>query len=219
MDVTLVENVAKEFVSQQKPFTSVNLTNHIKKEKKVWVKNSEVADWLRHNFLISVNDGNFDTTTIGVNDDTDQATLYHPCFMNISSYTDTNLQAITPDEFRQLHGIDPFTGQPVKSGIISVSIPATTVTVKTTIEPTIIREIKRIHVPTRMIAAIGLQPGDSVKPDRFITTVTVPANLKVHTDGRLSIPRTCIKFNGKSIGTRPVKVFVRDNRIGFESVK
>jgi len=227
MDINLyclVESIVRDFIAKGQLFTSVNISNHIKKEKKTWIKNSEIASWLRQN--IGSLSSYYCTTSIDVanGQGTTKANLYHPANVDPSCYTDVNLHAMTPDEFKQLHNIDPFTGQTIAQASQTVQTAlhqsATIVTQSKVIQqkPVIIRDVYRIRVPAKMISAIGLKRGDFVKADKFVTTITIPAKLRVHKDGRLSIPRTCIKFNGKSIGTRPVKVFIRDNKIGFESI-
>ena len=82
-----------DFCSQNLMFTSVDISNSIKKDGK-WIYNSEVAGWLRRNLLFRRQ--SYAKTTISVTNGV--ATLYHPIGADTDEYTDRNQHALTPVE-------------------------------------------------------------------------------------------------------------------------
>ena len=105
-DQTISDKVY-EAVGKGEMFTSVDIANAIKTDG-TWVRNSEVAHWLRnwHTF----NDG-YTVTRIPVTAaDTQQtvsANLYLPQGEDSANYVKVTQPAMTPDEFKALHGVDP----------------------------------------------------------------------------------------------------------------
>lgn len=72
--------------------------------------------------------------------------------------------------------------------------------------------VERLWIPTDIVKAIGLNPGDTVDIDKVkIHHGKLNPGLKVHYDGRFAIPRRCIGY-----GTDPVKVLVKGDEIYFE---
>ena len=96
----------------EKPFTSVELCNHMKRLG-IWIRNRDVAEYLRSNVEeISNEFGVYVATTmIGVDaskNATTAATLYHPERYDADNYMSRDLKAITPGEFEAMHGVSPF---------------------------------------------------------------------------------------------------------------
>jgi hypothetical protein len=200
----IIEKKVSEFVNNKKMFTSVNITNAIKMDG-TWISNSEVAQWLRNSYNNSKHMTNilinYSSTTIQVENGQRAATLYYPFGHDSNTFTDTEISAMTPDEFKRIHGVDPFipvpANVPVKSKI-------------TLIDKVCSENSNRIRIPAKIVSAIGLKPYKKVTDQKFAIK-NIPATLKVHADGRVSIPRSCI-----DIKKGPVKIFLKDGVIGFE---
>lgn len=111
----VIEDKVTAFVGDTKGFTSVDIANAIKTEG-TWVRNREVASWLR-NWTPPVG---YSVTKISVNQGNNvvQASVYIPNTLAITDYVTTSQEAMTPSEFETLHGKRPF-GDP------SVINPAT----------------------------------------------------------------------------------------------
>lgn len=115
----LIETTVDQFVNDKKGFTSVDICNAIKTEG-TWISNRDVAKWLR-NWAPPSNYG-ITKITVQVVDTgkTAQAGVYLPDTLSVSDYTSTAQEAMTPDAFKALHGVDPFPP--------TVAAPATPVT-------------------------------------------------------------------------------------------
>lgn len=110
-------------------FTSVDLANKVKKDGS-WIRNREVAAWLRQN--INANSGpgvpTYDTTMIDVEitdngvQTTVEARLYHPMGTDPDLYTGTDAVAVTPDDFAKMHPAQ----NAVNSAVAGVTAAATT---------------------------------------------------------------------------------------------
>jgi len=107
MTDTTIETTVDQFVNDGKGFTSVDIANAIKTAG-TWVGNSKVASWLRK----STPPSNYGITKVTVQvvdtGSTAQAGVYLPDSMAVSDYTATATEAMTPDQFKTLHGVDPF---------------------------------------------------------------------------------------------------------------
>ncbi|RKZ87363.1 MAG: hypothetical protein DRQ39_04275 [Gammaproteobacteria bacterium] len=103
----IIETTVDQFVNDKKGFTSVDICNAIKITG-TWVANREVAKWLR-NWAPPSNYG-ITKITVQVVDtgNTAQAGVYLPDNLSVSDYTATAQEAMTPDAFQTLHGVDPF---------------------------------------------------------------------------------------------------------------
>jgi hypothetical protein len=101
----IIEDKVTAFVDDTKGFTSVDIANAIKTEG-TWVRNREVASWLR-NWTPPVG---YSVTKISVSQGSDvrQASVYIPNTLAIKDYAETSQDAITPSEFETLHGKKPF---------------------------------------------------------------------------------------------------------------
>jgi len=127
----IIKEKTTEFINSQRLFTSVNLTNAIKKDG-IWIKNSEVAYWLRHSFDELNEDlgDSYCVTQIQVLQNSQHANLYHPFFADVSNYNDRDAQAMTPDEFEKIHNYsitDP-KAQPSSKSQNQVSSSQTSIT-------------------------------------------------------------------------------------------
>lgn len=101
----VIEDKVTAFVVDTKGFTSVDIANAIKTEG-TWVRNREVASWLR-NWTPPVG---YSVTKISVSqgNNVSQASVYIPNTLAISDYVTTSQDAMTPAEFETLHGKKPF---------------------------------------------------------------------------------------------------------------
>lgn len=229
----IIKNKVKEFITNQKMFTSVNLTNAIKKDG-IWINNSGVAEWLRNNFE-EVNEelgDSYHSSLILVMNDSRKANLYYPFFADPNNFNDRNTDALTPDEFQALHGYS-FTdakakpqskaaGNTVAPAVASVtnvnlaSVPQTSKTVAPINFParTITEKSKdRIRIPGAFIKALGLNPGDNVAASQKIKIPNLSKNIKVQSDYRVSILRSSL-----SLGKGPVRMFIKDGSLTIEKV-
>jgi hypothetical protein len=197
----LIEMKVNEFVGQQKMFTSVDIANAIKCDGK-WVRNREVAAWLRSNVASSY--GNYTTTTIEVSGGR-QATLYHPLNADSSTYDSRDQRALKPNE------VDG----PSKTVSKNISKSQTTVrNASQTSDDGIILKGKRIRIPASLIKQLGWQPGDSIDSDKIVINgAPLSPNLKVTTESRVSVARKSL-----NLGDSKVKVFIENGKIHFEAV-
>lgn len=161
----LVGKKVKEFISKEVPFTSVDVANEIKEEG-TWVKNREVARFLRNYDFSSTN---YQTSNISVSNGR-TARLYHPDFIDAETYDNTDQRALTPNEV----GIN------VKS-----PAPATIADEKK------VSSIGKIRIPAKLAQKVDLYPGQDVDPDKIdadsVLDKQVSRKLKVNADGRINI--------------------------------
>ena len=103
MSKQIVEEKVYGFVATGEAFTSVDVANAIKRDGE-WVRNREVASWLRSDFLQSptVANGDYVQTMIDVGQGY-RANLYHPFHFDVTNYAGKNQKALNPDEFNALH--------------------------------------------------------------------------------------------------------------------
>lgn len=218
----IIKAKATEFINNQKLFTSVNVTNSIKKDG-IWVKNSDVAYWLRQNFDQLNEDlgDSYCITQISVLQNSQQANLYHPFFADPTNYNDRDIQAITPDEFEKLHNYsitDAKAQSSNKSQTNSIIQPATSTqsSNKPLTLPTRTLTGKsqgRISVPGAFIKALGLKPGDNVAASGKIKIPNLSNKIIVQSDYRVSFSRDLL-----SLGKGPVRMYIKDGTLGIEKV-
>ncbi len=229
----IIKNKVNEFITGQKMFTSVNLTNAIKKDG-TWISNSNVAEWLRSNFD-EVNEelgDSYHSSLISVMNDSRKAHLYYPFFADPNNFNDRNTDAMTPDEFQKLHGYS-FTDAKAKpqskvadgNGATSTtntntsyslgSIPQTSKATPINFPARTITERSkdRIRIPGAFIKALGLKPGDKVAASQKIKIPNLSQNIIVQSDYRVSIPRATL-----SLGKGPVRMFIKDGSLAIEKV-
>jgi hypothetical protein len=106
-----IDRVRKEverFVERDDLFTSVDIANAIKRgnqdDTPEWIRNSEVAAYLRGNALqVALQSGkNYEMTPVPVtlaSGAVTSANVYHPLGTDALDYSNTAEKAITPDEF------------------------------------------------------------------------------------------------------------------------
>jgi|GEM_PF-7037376 len=214
----IIKQKVKHFICKQLLFTSINIANSIKSDG-LWIKNSDVASWLRNEFHNVNNEtgDNYLTDFISVNGSR-KAILYFPFFSNADDYKDRNLQAISPDEFQKMHGYSHTDKKALVDSGLMQTLQSSTAT------PVIMpaRKIteyvhKRIRIPGAFIKAIGLKPGDLVSSKHEkIGLNLIPAGLKVHNDYRVSLPRKNVMIDGQHIGNEPIHISLKDGKIHFE---
>jgi hypothetical protein len=101
-DASKIRVEAGQWMQRGKMFTSVDIANSLK-QRGDWVRNRDVADFLRTNVVNMAPQYGFKytTTTIDVklpNGSNTEATLYHVSGTNAATYTKTNQKAMSPDE-------------------------------------------------------------------------------------------------------------------------
>jgi hypothetical protein len=230
---TIIEKKVQDFMNTQSMFTSVNVANAIKTDG-AWVRNREVAEWLRNNFsnLNSQHNSDYMFVQISVGNG-QQANLYLPVTADPNNYTDTNLEALTPDDFKKLHGFDPLSAtiqtppatvvlpQPVTQTATSVPLSVTNpLPTKTGVNVKLykITEFKsgRARIPTELVKKLHLQPHNTVNLKKFdIDQAEAPEHLRVHADGRISLPRKCIKVDNTTVTKNALHAWLDNNIVKF----
>ena len=99
-----INTVMREFMDRNALFTSVDIANEVKR-RGTWIRNRDVADYLR-NHVLRVVGGDYIQTLIEVKlatGDKVPAYVYHPEGTDALEYRDIAQSAMTPDEFNALH--------------------------------------------------------------------------------------------------------------------
>lgn len=201
----------EEFIKAEKLFTSVDIANAIKNDG-IWIRNTEVRNWIQSNFNDKMLFGDYVLTPIHVCNGTSLASLYHPALSDPNDYTDRDQRSLTPDDVKAIQKAKVGTPSPAKAPDIKDMLSTDDDDDDTT--PTmsiIIRSTERIKIPGLMIRELGWTPGQNIDPALILTDSVLPPTLTVNTDYRVSIPRTAVKW-----GTSPVKVILKDGKIQFE---
>jgi hypothetical protein len=213
---TLIQETVQKFINDEEMFTSVDIANAIKKEG-IWVRNTEVRDWLRNNYDFDDLFENYESDRIPVCNGTRYATVYLPAYRNADEYEPTNQKALTPSEVEKIRrdkegsSDDSDDQTPAKANSKYKDMDVADLLDDTELER-VIYSHERIKIPGVMIRKMGYKPGDSVDASVIKTHSPIPKRLKVNKDYRLSIPRDCVKW-----GVSPVKVKLKENKeIVFE---
>lgn len=202
----------EEFVKKQLMFTSVDISNAIKKDG-TWVRNTEVSVWLRKNFN-DLNDelgSDYTVVQIKVAGSSVVALLYLHITHSADNYTNRDLEAMTPAQFKRLHGYDP-ANPPITGKSTVKKVAAANGKLKIT-------EFKsgRIRVPAVLVKAVGMKPGSKVNFKKVaVNTAKISSPLKVHNDGRLSLPRNCIEVDSTSVKKDSLFAYVDNGVIKFQ---
>lgn len=177
----IIESAVNDFVTKTESFTSVDVANSIKRSG-TWVRNRDVAAWLRANFRSP----NYKKSRISVDGNGTTAMLYHPDYYDPSVYTGSGQSAITPDEFKQLHptAVIPVPDVPLVDDDDKApdAVPSTGNNEA---------EIKissggRIWIPGFLTQKLGWKAGDLADCSK-IADISGTPKLKVHLDGRVSV--------------------------------
>lgn len=106
----IIRETVKEFVENEKLFTSVDIGNAVKRKNlSMDVRNREVAAWLRKNTPTDDILQDYDTVPISVNNGQHTATLYFPHWADPEDYASRDQKALGPDDIsdlRQQAGLD-----------------------------------------------------------------------------------------------------------------
>jgi DNA-binding CsgD family transcriptional regulator len=106
MNTQIITDVVVEFIKQDKLFTSVDIANEIKTRGE-WVRNSEVASFLRNKVISLAQQHGLDYEMVPISVSTPtgfaHANVYFMTGDDPYSYTNTTQKAMTPDEFLKLH--------------------------------------------------------------------------------------------------------------------
>jgi hypothetical protein len=205
----IIEAKVDEFISSNQMFTSVDISNAIKKDG-TWISNSEVASFLRRNsaFILSKQ---YSSSSIPVLNGQKRANLYYPIGSDTFDYQNRDQKALTPQEA----GLDPNavpTSTVTQTQPVSLGSTVSSMGKRIKISASL---FDRLRIPAKIVAEIGLEPGDPVDVDSSCIIVNRPLllskNLKVHADGRISIPRECVYLNSQN----EVYVYSYGNKIHF----
>jgi len=210
-EVAIIKSMVDVFVKAKKLFTSVDIANAIKTNG-TWVRNSAVASWLRNEF----DESTYTTSMISVNYGNIRASLYYPLHENPGNYANSNLEAIDPFKFKDVntYTIDDDRAKPENAAKKSVNTILNTSTVKKSgvnIPHKVYRSTERLRIPASLVKAVGMTPYSRVKTTKI--SIVVPDTLRVHSDGRISVPRTCT-----NLGRGPLKVGVVDGVIDIQKM-
>lgn len=183
-----IQTKVEDFVQQNEAFTSVDIANAIKTDG-TWIRNRVVARWLRHEF----HESNYEITSIDL-DNGQSANLYHPSFMDAENYDARGQKAMTPAEFKQLHpdtdidNSDSSQNSSSRSSSVNSSAKssASIKDVKVTVRN------NRIRLPGRISRALGWLPGSTIDLTKVKSNNSIKGQRKVHGDGRISIPKSCL---------------------------
>lgn len=175
-----IENKTNEFIKNQDAFTSVDIGNAVKKDG-AWIRNRDIANWLRKNFQ----DQNYQRSNITVEGNR-AATLYHPDFMDAENYEDTEQQAISFNQFKQMFPKATTQNQTTQNQTPRVSSkPASQPSSKS---KRISTSNKRIRIPAVIVRQLGWKPGDLVDSLKIVTQYGCTSRKhRVHKDGRVHI--------------------------------
>lgn len=195
MTSSIIQAQFESFVEAEAMFTSVDIGNAIK-ENGDWVKNSDVAIWLRNNALAIAT--NYCSTLIDVNNGTQKAFLYYPSGTNPDDYQTRNQAALPPNPNMKTITV---------TSACSASCPASSVS-----------KIKlrsdsrtRLRIPAILVRQLGLNPGDVVDFSKILFHKQPENDLIVYKDGRISFSRNCLSF-----GDGPVFAFIENGCLNFE---
>lgn len=204
-DTTIREKV-DEYVSKHALFTSVDIANAIKKDG-VWIRNRYVRDWLRSNIESDPLLDEYTTAPIRCNGS--RATLYLPLLANPDDYKERDQRPLTPDEVKKIQ--KDLLGKPNDQAVPDIQDVLSTKESQDHVMSKVITSRERIKIPGEMIRALGWRPGQEVDRATIKTHKVMPFNLKVNSDCRVSIPRSCVNWPGHDI-----KVILKDKTIIFE---
>ena len=209
-----IRSTIESYVKQQEPFTSVDIANAIKKTG-IWIRNSEVAAWLRKNYDTDPMFDEYQKSPILVCNDTTTASLYHSIYYDQNEYTDREQRPLTPQDVKQ-----------IKKDLKDKTRPDTTPDIADVLDPNsgndeddedddtlsiTIASVDRLKIPGMLIRKLGWNPGDPIDPALIKTHRSIPSHLRVNSDYRVSIPRNTVDW-----GTKPVKVIYKKGAIIFE---
>ena len=216
---TTIRDTVKKFVDDEKMFTSVDIATDIKK-RGIWVRTVEVRAWLQRNFDKDSLMGDYNSSQIGVCNNTTLATLYHPIWQDPNEYQDRDQQPLTPIDVKNIqltlkNQLRPDTAPDINDVFDAAQTPDSDGSDDNKDdnddEGYTITSVERLKIPGALIRKLGWKPGDTIDPALIQTSRTIPATLKVNKDYRVSIPRNSVDW-----GTSPVKLKVKGGRIVFE---
>lgn len=181
----IISSKFNEFVAKNAMFTSIDIANSIKKDC-TWIRNSEVAKWLRDNALNIAT--SYNSVKIPVKNGRN-ASLYYPSNTNPDDYKDRDQDALPPVQ---------------KTQTIQINGPKK---VKIRCD-----KDARLRIPAELVKQLGWGPGDKVdKAKILVNQQDIHDDLVVHSDGRIAFPRHCVAW-----GDGPVLAFINQGTLCFE---
>jgi len=174
----IIREKVEELINDDEAFTSVDIANAIKRDG-TWIRNREVASWLRDSFFQADVGGRYSKTMISVGQGK-QANLYHPFFFDSSNYTGTDQNALNPDDFNAIHPNTPVT----PSTSISDDSDSGEEQDFNEDSRTVSVSLERLWIPSSIISQLGMKPGEYV--DSIKLNLKNSPKLTVHNDGRVS---------------------------------
>lgn len=241
MSDTLIQAKAESFIRDEILFTSVDVSNALKKDGN-FVRNRDVTAWLHAHSDDAAIFPNYTATIIPVRNGAVQATLYYPCWKDPDDYQKRDQKALSPSDLNlpaspgavnqtmsTMTAVAPAHTAPSASAVSSPATSRKSKPVKTPVvdiadaadDPksdiamsAIVRSKLRVWIPVEMVKKLGWKPGDKLDETKVLTDKPVPKSPGVDKRWRVSVPRNCINISG-----RPIKVILtKSGTIRFEKV-
>lgn len=200
----IIQNQVNDFVTKDEAFTSVDIGNAIKRSG-TWIRNREVAIWLRNNF----NNPDYEITMIDVGRGF-RANLYHPDYFDSDNYDGKNQKAINPDDFKTLHSINDDDNE-----IVTFQTESENTEEEEQDFNENSRTVKiskgRIWIPASIINQLGLDIGYMI--DHALLGIPGNGKLHVHYDGRVSV-------NASKVGSfkdgEKITIYIKNNKVIYD---
>lgn len=207
----VIQTKVDEYLTQSEVFTSVDIANAIKKDG-TWIRNREVARWLRENFsehdLFAANNYEKDMIDVGGGY---QAFLYFPDYFDPNNYNGQNQKAMNPDDFQALH---PSASTVAVTGNVPVDDDSDEEQDFNEDSRTVAVSKGRIWVPTSIISQLGMDtPGEDV--DNVKLGLSGDPKLIIHDDGRVSISSKDVN-SGFFVNGDKIVISIKNNKAIFE---
>ncbi len=200
----IIQSQVDDFVTKDEAFTSVDIANAIKTTG-VWIRNREVAAWLRSDFQSD----DYETSRIDVGGGR-QANLYHPDFFDASNYDGQNQKAMNPDDFKALHGDN--TGDVTAAVDTGDALDTDEEQDFNENSRTVCSSLGRIWIPVSIVSQLGYKPGDTIHNGHF--GLLSGNNLMVHHDGRVAIQSSNV---GTFADGDKIAIYVKDSKVVYEA--
>lgn len=176
--IDIVEGKVKSFINDKELFTSVDISNAVKRDG-TWVSNRDVAKFLRN---YDFSGTGYEKSRITVANGA-TASLYHPDYADPSHYNKTSQKALTPKD--------------VNIGLQTPSVTPVTSAVNLSTEKKVSCTSAKIRIPAKIIKQLGWFPGDKVDSSKVdvsaVLDKSISNRIKVNSDGRINLSTASLK--------------------------
>ena len=220
----LIKRTVFSFVEKQKLFTSVDISQEIKKSGH-FVRNTAVRNWLKEHFDFYVEESakysfinsidipekfqNYIKSTITVRDGKENATLYKPNWTKDEEYVERDQVPMAPTAVRKVQKTPSIKAPKV--------LPAADIsTLIDSDVQVLVRKLsseERLRIPGEITRKLGWGAGMVIDEDKakvIKTDKPLPRGLRINKDDRISIPRGAVAI------PNPVRVRCDGYVITFE---